>query len=149
MLNMLLEGETSFFAQYGLLIILVAMVIAMFVWNFFRQRKAAVQEQELRDNMAVGTKVKTYAGVYGTIVGFYETTDGRVARLSLDGNTVMEVDFRSIYCLDEKRVLTEDELAQAEEKPAEEKPAEEKVEEKVEAPVEVGEKPARKRKSSK
>ena len=84
MLNMLLEGEgTNFFTQYGLLIILVVMLIAMFVWNFFRQKKAMQQEDNLREHMKVGTKVKTYAGVYGTIVGIYDTTDGKVARLSL------------------------------------------------------------------
>ena len=98
--------------------------------------------------MKVGTKVKTYAGVYGTIVGIYDTTDGKVARLSLDGNTVMEVDFRSIYCLDEKKEITEEEQETTEEAKVEEK-AEAKVEEKLDVPVEVGEKPARKRKTSK
>ena len=155
MLNMLLEGEgTNFFTQYGLLIILVAMLVLMFAFSFFRQRRANLQEEHLREHMLVGTKVKTYAGIYGTIVGFYDTTDGRVARLSLDGKTVMEVDFRSIYCIDEKKEITEEEVA--EEKPVEEQvetkaevKSEAKVEEKIEVPVEVGEKPAKKRKTSK
>lgn len=112
MFSMLLEepAKPSFFAQYGLLIILVVMLIAMFVINYFRQKKMQQQEAQMIQDIKVGTKVKTYAGVYGTIVGMYDTTDGKVAILSLDGKTTMEVDFRSIYSIDNKSEVKEEEV---------------------------------------
>ena len=130
MFGMLLE-DASFFSKYGLLIILVVLLIAMFVWNFFRQKKAVQQEEEMQKSITVGTKLKTYSGVYGTVVSIYDTTDGRVAVLSLDGKSTMEVDFRSLYCVDKKRMIDDEEPAQ----PAEEesKPEVVSAPEKVEA----------------
>lgn len=129
MYNMLLE-ETGSFSKYILLIILVAMLVLMFVWNFLRQKKAAQQEEYLQSQMVVGTKVKTYAGVYGTIVGIYETTDGKVARLSLDGKTIMEIDFRSIYAIDEKTEIKEETVIEEANTASEEPVAVEKEEKK-------------------
>ena len=107
-MSMLLENTSNpgFFEKYWLLIILVVMIIAMFVFNFLRQKKYQQQEAKMLEDIKVGTKVKTYAGVYGTIVGMYDSTDGKVAILSLDGKATMEVDFRSIYVIDNKTEVT-------------------------------------------
>lgn len=108
---MLLDETTStgsnFFAQYGLLIILVVMLVAMFVFNFIRQKKYQQQEAQMVQEIKVGTKVKTYAGIYGTVVGMYDSTDGKVAILSIDGKSTMEIDFRSIYAVDAKTEVVE------------------------------------------
>lgn len=141
---MLLEG--TFWENYGLLIILVVALIAMFVWNYYRQKKYQKQEEQMMQDIRVGTRVKTYAGVYGTIVGIYESTDGRVAILSLDGNTTMEVDFRSIYSMDNKTKI-EDVKDEPVDDPKEEpkiEPVEEPKEEPQAKPVEEPKKPAKK-----
>lgn len=140
-MNMLLEG--TFWENYGLLIILVVALIAMFVWNYYRQKKYQKQEEQMMQDIKVGTRVKTYAGVYGTIVGIYESTDGRVAILSLDGNTTMEVDFRSIYSVDNKTKI-EDVKDEPAEEPKIEEPKIEPVEEPKEEPIEEPKKPAKK-----
>lgn len=127
-MNKLLAG--SFWENYGLLIILVVALIAMFAWNFYRQKKYQKQEEQMMQEIKVGTKVKTYAGVYGTIVGIYESTEGKVAVLSLDGKTTVEVDFRSIYGVDNKKKIEE-----VSEEPATETVEPEVKEEAVEEPV--------------
>lgn len=141
---MLLEG--TFWENYGLLIILVVALIAMFVWNYYRQKKYQKQEEQMMQDIRVGARVKTYAGVYGTIVGIYESTDGRVAILSLDGNTTMEVDFRSIYSMDNKTKI-EDVKDEPVDEPKEEpkiEPVEEPKEEPQAEPIEEPKKPAKK-----
>lgn len=117
----MLLAEANFFEKYGLLIILVVLLIAMFVYNFFRQKKFQQQEEQMAQNLKVGTKVKTYAGIYGTIVGMYNSTDGKIAILSLDGKTTMEVDFRSIYAIDEKTEVTDQPVVEEVEQPNEAK----------------------------
>lgn len=149
MFEMLLADE-SFFSKYGLLIILVVLLVGMFVWNYFRQKKAIQQEEEMQRAITVGTKVKTYAGVYGTVVNIYETTDGRVAVLSLDGKSTMEVDFRSLYAIDSKKMVDE-EPEQVVEEPAKtvENVVVEKTPSKVEEVKEEPKKAEKKSKSSK
>ena len=40
MFTMLLEeAKSNFWSQWGLLIILVVLLVAMFAWNFYRQKK--------------------------------------------------------------------------------------------------------------
>ena len=139
-MNMLLA---SFWESYGLLIILVVALIAMFAWNFYRQKKYQKQEEQMMQDLKVGTKVKTYAGVYGTLVGFYETTEGRVAILSLDGKNTMEVDFRSIYGIDTKQKIAEETpVEEPKTEPAQEPQQEEKSQEEHEE-VPAEKKPAK------
>ena len=115
MIYQLLEDTPSFWGKYGLLIILGAFIVLMFVYNFIRSRKYQQQEQQLIENVKVGTKVKTYSGIYGTVVGIKLTTDGKVAVLALDERSTMEIDFRAIYALDEKKPVEENAEENAEE----------------------------------
>lgn len=156
MFTMLLEEtQSNFWSQWGLLIILVVLLVAMFAWNFYRQKKYQKQEEQMMQELQVGSKVKTYSGIYGTIVGIYDTTDGRVAILSLDGKATMEIDFRAIYGIDRKEEVKKEDLEEpAESEEVAETPvaeveeiAEEPVKEEVEVTEEV-EKPAKKGKKA-
>ena len=132
MFTMLLEEtKTDFWSRWGLLIILVVLLVGMFIWNFYRQKKYQKQEELMMQEIKVGSKVKTYSGIYGTVVGIYDTTDGRVAVLSLDGKSTMEVDFRSLYCVDKKRMIDDEEPVQPAEEEA--KPEVVSAPEKIEA----------------
>ena len=156
MFTMLLADSSNFWSQWGLLIILVVLLGAMFAWNFYRQKKYQKQEEQMINDIKVGTKVKTYSGIYGTVVGVYESTDGRVAILSLDGKTTMEIDFRAIYAVDQKQEVKDEpqqEQTVEEEKPQEvvaEEVHEEKPEEVKEEVVEEvkAEEPAKKSKKT-
>ena len=148
MFTMLLEEtKTNFWSQWGLLIILVVLLVGMFIWNFYRQKKYQKQEEQMMQEIKVGSKVKTYSGIYGTVVGIYESTDGRVAILSLDGKTTMEIDFRAIYGVDQKEEVKEEVVEeQAEEtikEPAETSNEEVKEEAEVKPEEEKVEKPAK------
>ena len=158
MFTMLLEEtKTDFWSRWGLLIILVVLLVGMFIWNFYRQKKYQKQEELMMQEIKVGSKVKTYSGIYGTVVGIYDTTDGRVAILSLDGKTTMEIDFRAIYGVDQKEEVKEEPVVETAEETAEETtqaPAEEVKEEvevkpeaeKVEEPVKKAKKTSKKSK---
>lgn len=148
---LLAEATPNFFEKYGLLIILVVAVVGMLVLNYFRQRKYAQQEAEMQETIKIGTKIKTYAGIYGTVVGIYETTDGKVAKISLDGKSTMEIDFKSIYVVDQKKEVKEDVEVKAEEVKVEEvKSSEEKADDAivVEAPKAEEKKTTRKTKKA-
>ena len=153
MFTMLLEEtKTDFWSRWGLLIILVVLLVGMFIWNFYRQKKYQKQEELMMQEIKVGSKVKTYSGIYGTVVGIYDTTDGRVAILSLDGKTTMEIDFRAIYGVDQKEEVKEEVVEeQAEEtikEPAETSNEEVKEEAEVKPEEEKVEKPAKKEKKT-
>lgn len=153
MFTMLLEEtKTNFWSQWGLLIILVVLLVGMFIWNFYRQKKYQKQEEQMMQEIKVGSKVKTYSGIYGTVVGIYESTDGRVAILSLDGKTTMEIDFRAIYGVDQKEEVKEEVVEeQAEEtieEPAETSNEEVKEEAEVKPEEEKVEKTAKKDKKT-
>lgn len=149
MFTMLLEEtKTNFWSQWGLLIILVVLLVGMFIWNFYRQKKYQKQEEQMMQEIKVGSKVKTYSGIYGTVVGIYESTDGRVAILSLDGKTTMEIDFRAIYGVDQKEEVKEEQAEETIEGPAETSNEEVKEEAEVKPEEKKIEKPAKKEKKT-
>ena len=162
MFNQLLEtANATFFEKYGLIIILVVLLFAYFIWQYIRGRQYTNVRQDLITNLKIGTKIKTYSGIYGTVVGFYDVvennTQNRVVLIALDGSkNIMEIDCESIYCIDTKITLEEYkaklEAEQKQQSEAAEQPAEEKVEEVKEEPaevVEVGEAPVKKTRSKK
>lgn len=104
MLNQLAEVTTAnFLEQYGLLILLVVFLIGIFIFNSFRSKKYQEQEKELHERIKIGTKIKTYSGIYGTVVGMRDTPDARVVKLSLDGKATLEIDFKAIYLIEEQQ----------------------------------------------
>ena len=149
MFTMLLEEtKSNFWSQWGLLIILVVLLGAMFAWNFYRQKKYQKQEEQMMQDIKVGSKVKTYSGIYGTVVGIYDTTDGRVAILSLDGKTTMEIDFRAIYGVDQKEEVKDEPVAEPAVETAEEPVEEVKEEAEVKPEEKKVEEPAKKAKKT-
>ena len=149
MFTMLLEEtKSNFWSQWGLLIILVVLLGAMFAWNFYRQKKYQKQEEQMMQDIKVGSKVKTYSGIYGTVVGIYDSTDGRVAILSLDGKTTMEIDFRAIYGVDQKEEVKDEPVAEPAVETAEEPAEEVKEEAEVKLEEEKVEQPAKKQKKT-
>lgn len=99
------EGGSSIFL-YIVLGLLVVFCIFSFVTNNKKRAQYLEQVKEMQSKFEVGTKVKTYAGIYGEIVAIRDALDGTkvVTIKSGDGENAMtfDVDIQYISNIDEK-----------------------------------------------
>ena len=105
------EGSTSFWSQYGLLIVLLVVLVAFMIYSSIRRKKYDGQVQNLLDNLKVGAHVKTYSGFYGKIVSIRETTDGKVVLIEMgegDKKGYIEADINAVMGIDKKEDITYD-----------------------------------------
>ena len=72
----------EFFAQYGMIILLVVLFIIMIVPSILKSRKEMKAREELNDSIKVGTKVITVSGIYGKVTAMEETSDGTVVTIA-------------------------------------------------------------------
>lgn len=129
--------------------ILLALVVISLVFNVSRKSKYQRETSDLEENLQVGDKVKTYAGIYGVVESIQEALDGSKVVLikTGDGDKVsyFSMDIAAIYSLDFKDEEEKDENEESalvneesnQENEVEVKEVEGKVEEVVEEPVEV------------
>lgn len=98
--------NADFFQQYGILIVLfVALAFLMFI-SFNRRKKEESAREELDAKLKVGTKVKTYGGVYGKIVSLSDTTDGKIVLLESGEGTkksYQSIHANAIFGIDTKK----------------------------------------------
>lgn len=156
-MNLLLEGKVLDASTYIWLGVIVVLFIAFYTLNLVRRRKYQDEVTNLLSNLQVGDKVKTYTGVFGTIVEIKEWANGNSVLLATgegDRISYISVDLNAIYGIDnreEKKVEEKtEEVESAENKEnnvidnASEsvKPEENKVEEIVEVNEEVNNKNA-------
>jgi len=93
-------------------IVILVGIGLMFVMSFVRNKKDTQARAELNESLKVGTKVITYAGVYGTIVSMKETTDGKVVVLETgdeEHKSYMEILANAIAAVDKKEMVVLDE----------------------------------------
>jgi len=106
----LLNESASFFESYGLILILLAALIIMFVFSSFKNRDLTKQRIEFLNTLKIGDKVKTYSGLYGVVEAISDTTDGKVVLIkSGNGKKVsyIEVDLNAVFGLDTKSAVSE------------------------------------------
>lgn len=111
MYSTMLADVGTFFQQYWLVFVLLALIIVLYVVSFVRRKKYTEQTQQMLDALKPGAKVKTYSGVYGTIVSIKETTDGKVILLETgEGSKVSytTIDANSVYGIDQKEDVVYD-----------------------------------------
>ena len=97
--------------NYVLLIFLV-FIILYTVITLKKQQKVMMESQNELNKIKIGDKVRTKLGIYGKVVEFYETTDGRIARLDISQNgteCLVDVAFGYISGVDEKKPVELDE----------------------------------------
>lgn len=86
--------------------ILLALVVVNLLYNMSKRSKYQRETAELEENLQVGDKVKTYAGVYGVIESISEARDGSKVVLIKTGedNKVgyFSIAMDAIYSLDDK-----------------------------------------------
>lgn len=101
-----LDPVSSFFAQYGMLIILLALIVFMF-WSSRRRAQRMKAEQETKQRaMVPGAKVLLQGGLYGTLVSFDADDLSRPAVIALAPGVDVEVHSQAVI-----RVVDEDEHA--------------------------------------
>ena len=102
MLTQLCAEKAGFFETYGLLIIMIAFIAILLVFSSTKRKKDARLAEEFVNNLKVGDKIKTYSGIYGTIVSLKETPNGKIAVIETgerDSQTPMTIDLFAIYCV--------------------------------------------------
>lgn len=115
--------------------ILLVLCVVLFVLYYFRNKKYQQNADQMSNSLKKGDKVKTYSGVYGTIIEIAQNDDGKIVTIETGTEkhkSYVSYDIRAVYAINET------------EKPVEEKVEEsaEKVEEKKEEPkAEVSEEP--------
>jgi len=159
----------SFFSSSWFLVIVLIAAMALLLFSSFSRRKKEEQyRQDLAEKLQKGVKVKTFGGVYGTIINVRNTTDGKIVLLETgegDNKSYQQLHINAIFGIDDSEDMVIDsegnevplsmlnavEEAKKEEVKAEEK-VEEKVEEKIEEPKqeeEKVEKPSEKKRTTK
>ena len=117
-MNLLLAGAENWILP-GILLVLC---VVLFVLYYFRNKKYQQNAETMSNNLKKGDKVKTYSGVYGTIIEIVQTDDGKVVTIETGNDkhkSYVSYDIRAVYAINEP-----------------EKPVETKVEEKPVEPVE-------------
>ncbi len=111
-----LTGFAAFFANYGLLILLV-LVLGFMFWSSRKRMQRMKAEQEAKARaMEPGVKVMLQGGLYGTLVEFDDEDLSAPARVELAPGVSVEVHSQAILRVVEPEhpVLTEDEFITAE-----------------------------------
>lgn len=107
MITQLCEQAGSFFSTWGLLILVLAVfIIPVFFFNS-RHKKEDKMAEEFVNGLKVGDKVRTYSGVYGTILSMKEIRNDKIGVSKIGvleigeagSKATMVVDLFSIYCV--------------------------------------------------
>lgn len=98
-------------ATWIILVVLLAILVVMYIFSAIRRKKYNQEVVAMLDALKPGDKIKTYSGIYGTIVSIRETTDGKVVTLETGDEkhkSYTTVDASVIYCLDKKQDVVYD-----------------------------------------
>jgi preprotein translocase YajC subunit len=141
----------SFFNSSWFLIIVLIVAMALLLLSSFTRRK---KEEQYRDDLAShivkGAKIKTYTGIYGTVVSVRNTTDGKVVLIETgEGDKVsyQQIHINAIYGLDESEDMVID--AEGNEVPMSALNVDKETEGQKEESVETEEKPKKTKKTTK
>ena len=97
--------------SWWILLILVAVLVIMYIISFVRRKKYNQQTVDMLESLKPGDKIKTYSGIYGTIVSIRETTDGKVVTIETGDEkhkSYTSIDSNAIYCIDKKEDIVYD-----------------------------------------
>lgn len=96
---------------WWILLVLLGILVVMYIFSYFRRKKYNEQTTNMLDSLKPGDKIKTYSGIYGTIVSIRETTDGKVVTLETGDDkhkSYTSIDSNAIYCIDKKEDIVYD-----------------------------------------
>ena len=102
----------SFFSSSWFLIIVLLGAMALLLFSSFsRRRKEEQYRQDLAEKLQKGVKVKTFGGLYGTIVSVRNTTDGKIVLLETgEGNhkSFQQLHINAIFGIDDSEDIVVD-----------------------------------------
>lgn len=107
-MRFLLEGFQS---SSILLIFLIAAMVAMIISGFFRRRKEQQFREELENSLQAGARIKTYTGIYATVVSMRNTTDGKIVLIETgegDKKSYQQIHIDAIYGIDKSEEVVID-----------------------------------------
>ena len=150
--------ESFFNSSWFLIIVLIVAMALLLLTSFSRRKKEEQYRDELSTRIVKGAKVKTYGGLYGTVVSVRSTTDGKIVLIETgegDKKSYQQLHINAIYGLDESEEMVIDSegnevpmSALNESKASETEEKEEKKEEKKDSVEEKPKKRTRKTKKS-
>ncbi len=112
MKNLMLAEGGDFFQTYGMMIILLAVVLLLVLFSFFRRKREMQYRQDLNSKIVPGAKIKTYNGLYATVVSVRETTDGKLLVVKTGDEehfSYQQIHINAVYALDESEDVKVDE----------------------------------------
>ena len=102
----------SFFSSSWFLVIILIAAMALLLFSSFSRRKKEEQyRQDLAEKLQKGVKVKTFGGVYGTIVSVRNTTDGKIVLLETgegDNKSYQQLHINAIFGIDDSEDMVVD-----------------------------------------
>ncbi len=136
-----------------LIIVLLVACVIMFVLSYFKNKKYMQSQQELLNDLKVGSKVLTKTFIYGTIEKITETTDGKIVLIKTgegDKTSFIEMNIEGIYSVDKKEEVVDiNEVMEDTSNETEQSSQAFEVKEELETDVETSEKQKRKSKTRK
>lgn len=93
-----------------LIIILLVACAGMFILSYFKNKKYMASQQDLLNNVKVGSKVLTKTFIYGTVEKITDTTDGKIVLIKTgEGDKVsyLEMNLEAIYSIDNKEEVVD------------------------------------------
>lgn len=116
------------------IIIIVAALAYICLSNWFKSKKAQDHYENMLAQIAVGSKVKLMTGIYGEITEIQDYGELKVVTLKLKDGSLMEVDSKAVYGIDERKsVAALEELDKLEQEKEEQNIVEEQtIEEEIE-----------------
>lgn len=82
------QPEPGFFGQYGMWIMIIAMIAIMYFFMWRPESKRRKQMEQFRNNLKKGDKIITAGGIYGVIKEVHETS----LLIEVDSNVTLRID---------------------------------------------------------
>lgn len=82
------QPEPGFFGQYGMWIMILAMIAIMYFFMWRPESKRRKQMEQFRNNLKKGDKIITAGGIYGVIKEVHETS----LLIEVDSNVTLRID---------------------------------------------------------
>lgn len=106
----LLLADSNGIGNLILIIVLLVACVAMFVLSYFKNKKYMQNQQNLLNDLKVGSKVLTKTFIYGTIEKITDTTDGKIVLIKTgegSKSSYIEMNIEGIYSVDNKEEVVD------------------------------------------
>ena len=114
MINLLLTEPTGGTGSLMMIAVLAGLMVLMFVFQSKSSKKRKAKMEEMIEALAVGSKVKTIGGIYGTIV-VVDSFSFVIQTGNEEYVSFLKIDKSAVYSTDDQTAKTADVYEEAEE----------------------------------